>query len=69
MTADIDRRKDWITLRARACRLGILTFRSDPEDGTPCYFSVRHAVPRQHADLAALEQYVWAAEEQRRADA
>jgi hypothetical protein len=50
--------KRWTTLRACACRAAVLTYRTDPLDGPQQYFSIRHGVPRLHADMAALEQYI-----------
>lgn len=50
--------KRWTTARAMACRVGIIAYRTDLADGPRQYFSVRFGVPRQHADLAALECYI-----------
>ncbi len=54
MNADTQALKDWTNLRARAALLKVQAFRTDPADGQPCFFTVCHGVPRQHADLAAL---------------
>jgi hypothetical protein len=54
-TADLKR---WTTARACACRVGVIACRTDPIDGPRMYFTIRFGVPRQHADLAALEAYV-----------
>lgn len=54
-TADLKR---WTTARAMACRVGVIACRTDAQDGPRLYFTIRHAVPRQHADMAALEAYV-----------
>lgn len=54
-TADLKR---WSTARAIACRAGLIACRTDPLDGPRLYFTIRHGVPRQHADLKALELYV-----------
>jgi hypothetical protein len=50
--------KRWTDTRARACRVGVPTFRTDPADGPVQFFSVRFGVPRQHADMDALREYV-----------
>jgi hypothetical protein len=36
----------------------VIACRTDALDGPRMYFTIRHGVPRQHADLAALEAYV-----------
>jgi hypothetical protein len=58
MSPDTTDLKAWITLRARACRVGVVAYRTDPLDGPRAYFTVRYGVPRQHIDLASLEAYV-----------
>jgi len=50
--------KAWTTARAIACRAGVIAGRTDLVDGPRLYFTVHRGVPRQHADLAALEAYV-----------
>lgn len=58
--------KAWTTLRARACRVGIPLYRSDPRDGPPAFFSVRFGVARMHASLEHLEEFIGELERQRR---
>jgi hypothetical protein len=50
--------KRWTTARARACRVGVVLVRSDPQDGPVFYFSLGAGAPRQHADMAAVEAFV-----------
>lgn len=50
--------KAWTHVRAIGCRAGIVAVRTDPLDGPRMFFTIRFGVPRQHADLAALECYI-----------
>lgn len=50
--------KRWMNVRARGCCAGIIACRTDSLDGPRLYFTIRHGVPRQHADLDALELYI-----------
>jgi len=50
--------KAWTTVRAMACRAGVIAARTDPLDGPRMFFTIRFGVLRQHADLAALECYI-----------
>ncbi len=58
MSPDTAALKRWTTVRAQACRAGVLAFRTDPLDGPPQFFTIRHAVPRHHESLDALESYI-----------
>lgn len=60
-TADL---KTWTTMRARACRVGVIACRTDPLDGPRLVFTIRYGVPRQHADMVALECYIAEIEQQ-----
>lgn len=66
MTDAID--KDHATRRARAARLGILVYRTAPEDGPVQFFAVRHGVPRHFPSAFEIDGYIARAEEQRRAE-
>ena len=49
--------KRFATLRARLALAGWGLIRTDPSDGPPIYFATRWNMPRELADLAALEAF------------
>ena len=49
--------KRFATLRARLALAGWLLIRTDPGDGAPSYFATRWNMPRELADLAAVEAF------------
>ena len=49
--------KRFATLRARLALAGWGLIRTDPSDGAPNYFATRWNMPRELADLAAVEAF------------
>ena len=49
--------KRFATLRARLALAGWGLIRTDPSDGAPIYFATRWNMPRELADLSAVEAF------------